>query len=47
VANAEAINLLAPAVTYDSLSGAFTISSGTIGHASTIAFATAPRRRRS
>jgi hypothetical protein len=40
VADAETINLLAPAVTFDSLSGAFTISSGMTGHASTIAFAT-------
>jgi hypothetical protein len=40
VADAETLNLLAPAVTYDSLSGAFTISSGTTGQASTIAFAT-------
>ena len=40
VADAEMLNLLAPAVTFDSVLGALTISSGTTGHASTIAFAT-------
>jgi hypothetical protein len=38
VAEAEALTLLAPAVTYDSLSGAFTIASGTVGHASAVTF---------
>jgi hypothetical protein len=39
VANAEALTLLAPAVTFDSLSGAFVIASGTVGHTSEITFA--------
>ena len=38
VADAEPLNLLAPAVTFDSLSGAFTIASGTVGHASSVTF---------
>jgi hypothetical protein len=38
VAVPEALNLLAPAVTFDSLSGAFTISSGMAGEASSVTF---------
>ncbi|CCE07596.1 hypothetical protein BRAS3843_2290007 [Bradyrhizobium sp. STM 3843] len=40
VAVAEALTLFAPAVTYDSLSGAFVIASGTVGHTSAVTFAT-------